>query len=115
MIAFMSLILHVVVSPLKTKARLEAEIIMLRHQLNVLRRRVPTKPKFAVVDRRHCHVAQEVAGSCPRWWCSWSEQGRERARPWGALKRGSGLAAVTGDFRVRVGLLTPTLDQGHHR
>ena len=51
MIAFMSLILHVVVSPLKTKARLEVEIIMLRHQLNVLRRRVPTKPKFAVVDR----------------------------------------------------------------
>jgi hypothetical protein len=51
MIAFMSLILHVVVSPLKTKALLEAEIIMLRHQLNVLRRRVPSKPKFAVVDR----------------------------------------------------------------
>jgi hypothetical protein len=51
MIAFMSLILHVMVSPLKTKARLEAEIIMLRHQLNVLRRRVPTMPKFAVVDR----------------------------------------------------------------
>jgi hypothetical protein len=50
MIAFMSLILHVVVSPLKTKARLEAEIIMLRHQLKVLRRRVPTKPKFAIVD-----------------------------------------------------------------
>jgi len=24
-------------------------------------------------------------GSCPRWWCSWVEQGRERARPWGAL------------------------------
>jgi hypothetical protein len=29
---------------LKTKARLEAEIIMLRHQLNVLRQRVPSKP-----------------------------------------------------------------------
>jgi putative transposase len=51
MIAFMSFILHVVVSPLKTKARLKAEIIMLPHQLNVLRRRVPTKPKFAIVDR----------------------------------------------------------------
>ena len=51
MIAFMSLILHVVVSPLKTKARLEAEIIMLRHQLNVLRRRGPSKPKLAVADR----------------------------------------------------------------
>ena len=24
-------------------------------------------------------------GSCPEWWCSWWEQGRERARPWGAL------------------------------
>jgi hypothetical protein len=47
----MSLILYVVVSPLKTKARLEAEIIMLRHQLNVLRRRVPKKPKFAVGHR----------------------------------------------------------------
>jgi putative transposase len=51
MIAFLILVLHVVVSPLKTKARLEAEIIMLRHQLNVLRRRVPSKPRLAVADR----------------------------------------------------------------
>jgi hypothetical protein len=36
MIAFLILVLHVVVSPLKTKARPEAEIIMLRHQLNLL-------------------------------------------------------------------------------
>jgi hypothetical protein len=51
MIAFLSLLLHVVVSPFKTKARLEAEIIMLRHQLNVLRRRVPSNPKLVVADR----------------------------------------------------------------
>jgi hypothetical protein len=51
MIAFLILVLHVVVSPLKTKARLEAEIIMLRHQLNVMRRRVPSKPRLAVADR----------------------------------------------------------------
>src|SRR5712672_649949 len=51
MIAFLSLVLHIVVSPFKTKARLEAEIIMLRHQLNVLRRRVPPKPRLAVADR----------------------------------------------------------------
>jgi transposase InsO family protein len=51
MMTFLSLVLHVVVSPFKTKARLEAEIIMLRHQLNVLRRRVPSKPKFAMADR----------------------------------------------------------------
>ncbi len=43
MIAFLSLLLHVVVSPFRTKARLEAEIILLRHQLNVLRRRVPRR------------------------------------------------------------------------
>jgi hypothetical protein len=36
MIAFLSLVLHVLVSPFKTQARLEAEIIMLRHKLNVL-------------------------------------------------------------------------------
>src|ERR1700752_3260251 len=51
MIAFLSLLLDVVVSPFRTKARLEAEIILLRHQLNVLRRRVPSTPKLAVADR----------------------------------------------------------------
>ena len=51
MIAFLILLLHVVVSPFKTQARLEAEIIMLRHQLNVLRRRVPSKPRLTVSDR----------------------------------------------------------------
>src|SRR3979411_2571837 len=51
MIAFLSLLLHVVVSPFRTKARLEVEIILLRHQLNVLRRRVPSNPKLAVADR----------------------------------------------------------------
>ena len=50
MIAFLSLLLHVVVSPFRTKARLEAEIILLRHQLNVLRRRVPSNPKLAVAE-----------------------------------------------------------------
>ena len=40
MIAFLILFLHVLVSPLKTQARLEAEILVLRHQLNVLRRQV---------------------------------------------------------------------------
>ena len=51
MIAFLSLLLHVVVSPFKTRARLEAEIIMLRHQLNVLRQRVASRPKLTVADR----------------------------------------------------------------
>ena len=51
MIDFLKLFVHVVVWPFKTRAQLEAEIVLLRHQLNVLRRRVPSKPKLAVVDR----------------------------------------------------------------
>ena len=51
MIDFLKLLVHVLVSPFKTRAQLEAEIVLLRHQLNVLRRRVPSKPKLAVADR----------------------------------------------------------------
>lgn len=50
MIAFLILVLHVLASPFKTQARLEAEIVMLRHQLTVLRRKVP-KPKLVPSDR----------------------------------------------------------------
>jgi hypothetical protein len=51
MIAFLSLFVHVLVSPIKTRAPLEAEIVLLRHQLNVLHRRVPSKPKLTPADR----------------------------------------------------------------
>jgi transposase InsO family protein len=51
MIAFLRLLLHILVSPFKTQARLEAEISVLRHQLNVLRRQVSSKPRLTVADR----------------------------------------------------------------
>jgi hypothetical protein len=51
MIAFVILFVHVLVCPFKTQARLEAEIVLLWHQLNVLRRRVPPKPKLTIADR----------------------------------------------------------------
>jgi hypothetical protein len=51
MIAFLSLFLHILFSPFKTQARLEAEISVLRHQLNILRRKVPSKPRLTVADR----------------------------------------------------------------
>jgi hypothetical protein len=51
MIAYLSLFLHVLVSPFKTQARLEAEISVLRHQLNVLHRQVPSKPRLTIADR----------------------------------------------------------------
>src|SRR3984893_13149550 len=50
MIGFLILLLHVLVSPFKMQARLEAEIVLLRHQLSVLRQRVPSKPKLTVAD-----------------------------------------------------------------
>jgi len=37
--------------PLRTRASLEAEIVFLRHQLNVLRRQVPGKPRLMAADR----------------------------------------------------------------
>src|ERR1700682_3956104 len=51
MIASLILFLHVLVSPFKTQARLEAEIVLLRHQLSVVRQRVRSKPKLTVADR----------------------------------------------------------------
>jgi transposase InsO family protein len=51
MLAFLFLVLHIVVSPIKTQARLEAEIVLLRHQLSVLRQRAPSKPRPTVADR----------------------------------------------------------------
>ena len=43
MIGFLILLFHVLILPFKTRARLEAEIVLLRHQLSVLRQRVPSK------------------------------------------------------------------------
>jgi len=51
MIAFLTSFVHVLVSPFKTQAQLEAEIVILRHPLNALRRRLPSKPKLTVADR----------------------------------------------------------------
>ena len=51
MISFLSVLLHVVVSPFRTKARLDAEIILLQHQLNVLRWHVPSNHEIGVADR----------------------------------------------------------------
>ena len=51
MIAFLVLLVHVLVSPFKTQARLEAEIVLLRHQLSVLRQRIPSRPRLKAADR----------------------------------------------------------------
>ena len=106
MIAFLILFLHVLVSPFKTQARLEAEIIMLRHQLNVLRRRVPSKPKLAVADRLLFvwlyrlvpSVLSAVSVIEPQTVIRWHRMGFRLYWRWKSRSRG-GRPRIPGDIR----------------
>src|SRR5262249_11577572 len=51
MLEFLRLFFHVLVGPFRTQAQLEAEITMPRHQLNVLRRQAPSRPRLTAADR----------------------------------------------------------------
>src|SRR5713226_3006784 len=51
MIAYLKLLTSVLVSLLKSRGRLEAEVVLLRHQLNVLRRAAPPRLRFTSMDR----------------------------------------------------------------
>ena len=51
MLELLRLFVHVLVAPFRTQAQLEAEITLLRHQLNVLRRQAPSKPRLTAADR----------------------------------------------------------------
>jgi hypothetical protein len=46
MASFLGLLPHALASHFKSQARLEAEIVFLRHQLNLLRGRLPAKPRL---------------------------------------------------------------------
>jgi hypothetical protein len=52
MTSFLVLLLHALASPFKSQARLEAEIVFLRHQLNQLRRQLPAKPRLTTAEDR---------------------------------------------------------------
>jgi len=49
MLDFLRLLVHVLAAPSRSQA--EAEITMLRHQLNVLQRQAPSRPRLTVADR----------------------------------------------------------------
>jgi transposase InsO family protein len=51
MLDFLKLLVHVLAAPLRTQAQLEAEITLLRHQLNVLQRQASTRPRLTAADR----------------------------------------------------------------
>ncbi len=50
MLEFLRLLIHALAAPFRTRAQLEAEITMLRHQLNVLRRQA-SRPRLTAADR----------------------------------------------------------------
>ena len=50
MLDFLRLFIHALAALLRTQALLKAEIAMLRHQLNVLRRQTP-RPRLTSADR----------------------------------------------------------------
>jgi hypothetical protein len=51
MLEFLGLLIHVLAAPFRTQAQLEAEITLLRHQLNVLQREASTRPHVTAADR----------------------------------------------------------------
>ena len=51
MIDGLKLLACIVVSLFRSKGRLEAEIVILRHQLNILRRRKPSRARLTLIDR----------------------------------------------------------------
>ena len=51
MIGLLCFVLAVLASPFKSKLRLEAENAVLRHQLNVVRRRLPGRVRLTNHDR----------------------------------------------------------------
>jgi hypothetical protein len=51
MIACLRLVTYFLISLLKSRGRLEAEVVVLRHQLNVLRRTAPSQLRFTSMDR----------------------------------------------------------------
>ena len=51
MLDFLRLFVHVMAALFRSQAQLEAEITMLRHQLNVLQRQASSRPRLTAADR----------------------------------------------------------------
>src|SRR5450830_1701788 len=96
MTELLKLILGVLASLLKSRAKLEAEILVLRQQINVLRRRVPKRPHLNNTDRflfvwlYHCFpsVLEAVAIVRPETIIRWHRcANNTEERIWGLFAR----------------------------
>jgi hypothetical protein len=57
MIDFLKLLACALIGLFRSRARLEAKILVLRHQLNVLRRKAPRRVTFSSIDKQSSFVS----------------------------------------------------------
>src|SRR3979411_1334057 len=108
MLDFLNLFVHVLVSPFKSQARLEAEIVVLRQQLMVLRRRLPSKPKLTVAarllflwrDRLFPSVLNAVTIIQPETVLRWHRSGFRLYWRWKSRSRGGRAGGPGGKRRL---------------
>src|SRR5262249_51047754 len=94
MIDFLILLAYALTRGFRSRARLEAEILILRHQLNILQRKSVEKPAFKSIDRLvfaglyRLGVLDALKILKPETVIRWRRAGfraywRWRSRPWG--------------------------------
>jgi transposase InsO family protein len=104
------LILCVIASLFKSRARLEAEILVLRQQINVLRRRAPKRPRLHNTDRFMFvwlyrwfpSILEAVAIVRPETIIRWHRAGFRAYWRWRSRNRG-GRPKVSAELRALIG------------
>src|SRR5216684_3151851 len=101
-----------VVSVFRSKGRLEAEIVILRHQLNVLRRRTPSRARLTLIDRLIfvwlCRLRPSVLNAVvivrPETVVRWHREGFRLYWRWKSRARG-GRPRIPSELRIHGELL----------
>jgi hypothetical protein len=96
MIAIAFLFIHVLCDRFKSRQRLEAEVLVLRHQLNVLRRRAPRRLHLGWADRalfvwlyrRFPHILDAITIVRPETIVRWHRMGFAAYWRWKSRCRG---------------------------
>jgi transposase InsO family protein len=106
MIACLRLLTCFLISVLKSRRRLEAEVVVLRHQVNVLRRAAPSKLRLTLIDRLifvwlyrlFPSVINAVAVVRPATVLRWHRRGFRFYWRWKSRSRG-GRPRIAAEFR----------------
>jgi transposase InsO family protein len=109
MLALLAFVLAVLVSPFKSKSRLEAENAVLRHQLIVLRRKVKGRVRLTVNDRWFFiqvyrwfpSILQALTVIQPETLLRWHRAGFRRYWRWKSRSRG-GRPLIEADLRALI-------------